>query len=287
MAFTSGTNTVNATSTTLNAADRLTGGAGSDTLALTGGGTIDLNTLAVLSGFESVTVDNAATTLTLKNAATLSVTLGNGSDVVTGGTGAANAAITLGTGTDTVNLSAGGGTNTINATGTTLLTTDNLTGGSGTDTIVISGNNVTFNLNNLAGFTGFENVNLTGIADSLTLKDGQNLTVNAGSNNTIALGTGNDTVIFASNANVVKGAIGTGATLNAGDNLTGGSNNDTLMISGNSGSFDLNSLSGFSGFESVTLTGTRDSLTLKNGQKIRRSMLAAATQLHSAQATTP
>jgi len=36
--FTGGTNTVNATSTTLNALDNLTGGSGTDTLALTGGG---------------------------------------------------------------------------------------------------------------------------------------------------------------------------------------------------------------------------------------------------------
>ena len=114
--------------------DSLTGGSGTDTLALTGGGTINLNTPTAFTGFENVTVDNTATTLTLKNAATLAVTLGNGTDTVTGGSGAANATVTLGTGTDTVNLSAGSGTNTVNGiigTGATLLTTDNLTGGIG------------------------------------------------------------------------------------------------------------------------------------------------------------
>ena len=49
------------------------------------------------------------TTLTLKNGATLNVTLGNGTDSVTGGTGTSNATITLGTGTDTVNLAGGSG----------------------------------------------------------------------------------------------------------------------------------------------------------------------------------
>ncbi|WP_420965872.1 VCBS domain-containing protein [Bradyrhizobium sp. B120] len=269
--FTSGTNTLNATSTTLNSGDSLTGGTGTDTLALTGGGTFNLNSLAAFTGFENVTVDNNNTTLTLKNAAAINVTLGNGTDTVTGGTGAASATVTLGTGTDTVNFGAGSGTNTVNGvigTGATLLAADNLTGGTGTDTLAISGSSGTFDLNSLATFTGFENVTLSGTGDSLTLKNGQNLTVNAGSGNTITLGTGNDAVSFTSGTNIVNATIGTGATLNTGDSLTGGTGTDTLVISGNSGTFDLNGLATFSGFENVTLSGTGDSLTLKNGQNL-------------------
>jgi hypothetical protein len=56
VSFTGGTNTVKATSTTLNAGDSLTGGSGTDTLALTGGGTINLNTPNAFTGFENVTV---------------------------------------------------------------------------------------------------------------------------------------------------------------------------------------------------------------------------------------
>ncbi|WP_342710725.1 VCBS domain-containing protein [Bradyrhizobium sp. B124] len=275
VSFTSGTNTVNATSATLNAGDSLTGGSGTDTLALGGGGTINLNTTpGVFTGFENVTTDNTVTTLTLKNSATLAVTLGNTTgtaSTVTGGTGSANATVTLNTGTATVNLGAGSGTNTVNGvigTGATLLAADSLTGGSGTDTLAISGNSGTFDLNSLVTFTGFENVTVSGTGDSLTLKNGQNQTINAGSGNTITLGTGNDSVSFTSGINTVNGAIGTGATLNTGDSLTGGTGTDTLAISGSSGSFDLNSLATFTGFENVTLSGTGDSLTLKNGQNL-------------------
>src|SRR5207245_11228734 len=133
------TTPANATDTTLNAVDTLTVGSGDDTLALTVGGTINLNSPAAFTGFENVTVDNVNTTLTLHNAATIAVSLGNGADTVTGGSGAANATVTLGTGTDTVNLSAGSGSNTINATASTLLAADSLIGGSGTDTLALTG----------------------------------------------------------------------------------------------------------------------------------------------------
>ena len=85
--FSGDSNTVNATASTLLAADNLTG-AGSDTLALRGGGTINLNTPNTFTGFPTVTEDNSNTALTLRNGETLSVILGNGTDSVTGGTGA-------------------------------------------------------------------------------------------------------------------------------------------------------------------------------------------------------
>src|SRR5438552_1045530 len=94
---------------------------------------------ATFTGFENVTVDNSNPTLNLHDAAAISVSLGNGTDIVTGGSGVANTTLTLGSGTDTVNLGAGGGTNTVDATASTLLAADSLAGGSGTDTLALTG----------------------------------------------------------------------------------------------------------------------------------------------------
>ena len=51
--------TVFATAATLNAGDSLTGGAGTDVLALVGSGNFSLDQLATFTGFERVTLDNA------------------------------------------------------------------------------------------------------------------------------------------------------------------------------------------------------------------------------------
>ena len=76
----------------------------------------------------------------------------------------------------------------------------------------------------------------------------------------------NDRGRFGPGTKRVNGTINTGATLNSGDFLmTGGT--DSLSIFG-AGSFDLNSLAAFTGFEAVTLTGRGESLTLKNDQTL-------------------
>ena len=51
--------TVYATAATLNAGDSLTGGAGTDVLALVGSGTFRVDQLASFTGFERITLDNA------------------------------------------------------------------------------------------------------------------------------------------------------------------------------------------------------------------------------------
>ena len=53
-----GNDTINITSTTY-ASDTLNGGADSDTLAITGGGTVNMNS-ATISGFENVSINNGA-----------------------------------------------------------------------------------------------------------------------------------------------------------------------------------------------------------------------------------
>ena len=71
--------TVNANALTLNAVDDLDGGLGFDTLALFGGGTFDLNSLAGYDGFEQVRIVNFIANdfvnLTLRDGTTSDVTI--------------------------------------------------------------------------------------------------------------------------------------------------------------------------------------------------------------------
>ena len=53
--------TVNGTAATLNAGDSLTGGAGTDVLALVGSGNFRIDQLATFTGFERIRLDNATT----------------------------------------------------------------------------------------------------------------------------------------------------------------------------------------------------------------------------------
>ena len=181
--------------------------------------------------------------------------------------------VTLTTNSDVVTFatSAAHTVNGVIGTGATLSNGDSLTGAAGSDTLRISGNNSSFDLNSLAGFTGFEFVDLTGTGQRLVLKNGQNITVNGGNGTTVTLGTGIDTVTFSTGTNTVNAALGSGATLNTGDRLTGGSGIDTLNVSGSGTSpkhlvLDLGS--GLTAFEQLTLTGSYVDLTLGSNQTL-------------------
>src|SRR5262245_36729278 len=90
--------TVNGTSSTLNAGDSLTGGAGTDALVAVGSGTFRVDQLATFTGFERIRLDNATNSyaqLTLGNQpievdatgySSLSVTPSNwnGSNIING-----------------------------------------------------------------------------------------------------------------------------------------------------------------------------------------------------------
>jgi len=274
--FTSGSNTVNATAATLLPADSLTG-AGSDTLALTGGGTINLNTPSVFTGFATITVDNNNTALTLKNGATLSVILGTGADAVTGGsTTGSNAVVTLGTGTDTVTFTIG--SNTVNATGKTLLAADSLAG-AGSDTLALTGGGTFTSLGGLAHFSGFSTVKLDNSGSTLNVGN-YSLTVNgtAGGNDAIILGSGTDIVNLGTGKSTVTLGTGTAVvsfgggsntvnatatTLLAADSLTG-AGSDTLALSGGGSFINLGSLAVFSGFSTVTLDKSGSTLNVGN-----------------------
>jgi len=175
--------------------------------------------------------------------------LGNGTDIVTGGSGGANATVTLGTGTDTVNLSAGSGTNTVDATASTLLAVDSLTGGSGTDTLALTGGG-TFDLSALSAFSSMDVVTLDGSGGTVVLRLGPTLTVNgiSGASNILDLspGSGAVTINLGSTSfsgggfstttfSNINGVIGTSsadtlAANNNGDRITGGGGADAIQL---------------------------------------------------------
>ena len=73
---TAGADVVNGTASTLNATDQLDGAGGHDVLALYGGGTFDLSTLAQFDGFEEVNLTNVTggySSLTLRDGVDLTV----------------------------------------------------------------------------------------------------------------------------------------------------------------------------------------------------------------------
>jgi Ca2+-binding RTX toxin-like protein len=71
----------------------------------------------------------------------------------------------------------------------------------------------------------------------------------------IGLTTGNDTIVTPSSGSTV---YATAATLNAGDSLTGGAGTDVLTLVG-SGTFRVDQLASFTGFESIRLDNATNS----------------------------
>lgn len=116
--------------------DSIDGGANTgagDTIALTGGGVVDLSALnggTGVVGIEQITTDNTAgTDLTVHDVAGVTIVAGNGGQTVTLGTGGQT--VTSGTGGDAIV----GGTGDDNITPGT--GTDTVTGGTGADTIIL------------------------------------------------------------------------------------------------------------------------------------------------------
>jgi hypothetical protein len=70
-----------------------------------------------------------------------------------------------------------------------------------------------------------------------------------------SLTTGNDTIVTPSSGSTV---FTTAGTLNAGDSLTGGAGIDVLQLVG-SGSFRVDQLANFAGFESIGLNNATNS----------------------------
>jgi hypothetical protein len=142
------------------------------------------------------------------------------------------------------------GSNTYPTNNTSLTLTDT------NETVILSGSNDTVNLTG-----GSNTIQLSGSNDSLTITGSGNSINVTGSNDSVSA-TGVDTVTF-SGSGTVDATIGSGSTLNLADSLTG-SGNDTLALTGNRGTVNLNQLAHFSGFSGISLSGSSDTLTLTN-----------------------
>jgi hypothetical protein len=220
-------------------------GAGATTVADSNGVALTLNAAAL--------ADNVA--LTLSGTTNITVTGLQGDLSASGVTGALN--VTTVAVASGLSIATGTGSNIINASA--------LTAG---QTLTLAGNgaaSVTLGAGNLVASGESGNLTVVG-GTSVTLGSGTDTVSFSGSGDTVKLGAGTDTVTFTGVRNAASAVIGTGATLNSHDSLTGGSGN-TLILAG-AGAFDLNSLVGFSGFQYVMLAGTGESLTLKNGQSL-------------------
>ena len=280
-----GDDTVSITSTTY-ANDTLAGGTGGetggDTLAITGGGAVNISTGVTISGFEKVSINNALATTFTANDDALAITVSGGSanaNITLGDTGTQNVTIT-GTGADTVtlgsgnnNVNTGGGADTVTgdvAAGDLVnLDADNdsfeyraitgdVRGGAGTDTITVlaDAGPVSLDLNVGTGngnYSGFENISASGANGVITAT-----ALAAGS--TITTGTANDNVTAGGAADSISTGDGDDtvritAGSYANDTLTGGNNTgtgDTLAITGG-GAVDLSVGVTVSGFEKVTI----------------------------------
>jgi T1SS-143 domain-containing protein len=245
---------------TLNAADSLSGGSGTDTLVLTGSGSFDLNTLASFTGFEKVTLNGVGQSLTLKNGENLQVTGGNGNTV------------TLGTsGNDTVAFT--GGTNTVNTTNAQFNANQTITGGSGADTIKIT-SAATVVDTAFTHVSGVETLQLGNFSNSVTL----GLLASA------AIGTGTLTIddssggagapllvdttglAAAAHVNIIGGAGNdtfsfTSAHLTSADKVAGGAGTDTIQIT-DAASLTDGAFTQVSGIETLHLGDFTNTVTL-------------------------
>jgi hypothetical protein len=214
--------------------DSLAGGTNVDTLQISNGGTIDLNTPAVFTDFENITViDNNATNITLDNDDQQNVTGGGGGDTFT---------IDIGS----KNWQAG----------------DSLDGGDGTDTLDIDGaSTINLTLADTA-LNNVENVDMTDAsAMTVTLDDdGYNVTMGAAVQ-VLVTGSGTDSVTLANddmNVNVGGGddtvTSAEDAQLDGSDSITGGTGTDRIIL--NDGSNDGTTVTGAAGdFDGDTTGG--------------------------------
>jgi Ca2+-binding RTX toxin-like protein len=253
----------------LTAADKITGGAGADTVLLTGAygagltfsatTMVGVETLNLGAGFNyNLTIDDA--TVTKGKTLTVDASALSAAKTLTFN----GAAETNGN----LNIIGGAGDDAV-AMGAHLTSDDKINGGAGTDTVNLSGNygaGVAFTANTLVNV---ENLNLGAgfnyrlITKDATVASGQTLTVDGsalGAANALTFngsaetdgsfvlkggagsdsltgGDGNDTITISTGNDVVNGRAGddtivVGANLTAADQINGGGGNDTVTLAG-------------------------------------------------------
>jgi Ca2+-binding RTX toxin-like protein len=228
----------------LNGLDKIDGGAGKDTLLLSGdySGGVTFSATTV-TGVETILLDSAFSyNLTLNNGtnkASLTVdgqTRNAGAMIIDGSAETSNALTLLGGDGDDKLIGGGGADSLIGGAGA-----DSLTGGGGIDTVdyALSVDGVNVNLTSGLGangdadgdvLSGIEHVIGTGLDDSITGSAAANKLLGGFGNDALAGGAGgNDLLDGAENDDTFL----MGAGMTAADTLVGGSGFDTLQLSGN------------------------------------------------------
>jgi uncharacterized repeat protein (TIGR03803 family) len=210
VAGTPGKDLIVATAGTLSKKDVIDGGAGSNTLVLSGGGAFNLVSPKTLTNIQMVIATEGAGTakpaITLRPGLNAVVDVGTGTGVKPGATvkGAANdsSIIKLGGGTDTITLGSAsetvigrGGADTINVTPDTVGATIN--GGSGASVLVLT-----------TGGTATMGANITNI-HKVTLKAAATFFANTLTGLTIVGSSGDDSIFAGGHGQTLTGGLGT------------------------------------------------------------------------------
>ena len=235
-------------------------------------GTLSATPMSITTGIaaDSVTLGTKADTL-VSGAGNDIITATGGSNNITAGDGVDT--VTLGTGADTIDMGAG---NDIITAGANLANTDVIDGGAGTDTLTttaaIANSSVMGGVSNIEIINPIGAINTTadgamGGATTFLINDAgaQILTLGgaaAGKSWTpdtvvsIAAGTASENKLIANSANVGLTVKVTGADIEAGMSVTGGTGTDVLEVTADGdGDADLDAVSG------VETIIVKDSLT--------------------------
>ena len=238
------------------------GGAGDDTIKVSGGSTIgslksnegnDFVTLSGAGTYSAIGLADGADTIQMEQGSIKSINLGNGHDTFTAlaGTYLTASTINFGKGNDTVSISASGSSAAVINAGDgkdsvdiqTLEDASTFKGGGGSDTINISGDVTTSQF--IAGNGGADLISMSGASDGLTLAGGAgNDTIELEDNiNGISAmvigGSGDDSIYFTnivedddySAISVVGGAGADSITFSAGTDVGSGETLGTLVYS--------------------------------------------------------
>ncbi len=249
--------------------DTLTGGSGTNTLALTSAGSANLGgvskfaTINLAAGNSTVTVTDTTLsggTVTINDGAS-----GNNSVSAAGDTAASNGKALIynaGTGTDSFT---GGFENDVVRVSAAAVGGDTLTGGSGDNTLVLTSAGSV----NLGGVSKFATINLAAGNSTVTVTDktlsGGTVTINDGASGNNTISAAGDTA--ASTGKTLIYTAGTGT-----DHFTGGFENDTVRVSAAAVGGDT--LTGGSGTNTLTLT-TAGTFSLGGVSKFATINLAA------------
>jgi hypothetical protein len=197
-----------AATNTLSAGDAANGGAGTNTLQLSGGGTFNLGLPTTLTSIQQVTATEGAgaakPTITLRSGLNVTLTMANG------GAGA-GATITGANDSSTIRLSSGTDTVTVGAA------TESVVGGSGVDTIDVTPTTIGATINGgtnagtmlvlTAGGTATMGSNITSL-HTVQLTAASTFTANALSGLTIKGSTGADTITAGGTGQILVGGAG-------------------------------------------------------------------------------